>query len=291
MLRNRLPREVRRGFTLIELLVVIAIIAVLVGLTSAAVLRVLFKGPEIQAQSEIQQLAAAISAFKQEFNVKTMPSRIVLREDMNSYNPSDALEADSRAYLGMMFGRRLGTPINWSGRPDFTPATANRRYELRGEHCLVFFLGGLQDQTNKAVRGFSTSPTNPMDPTGTRRGPFFEFKSNRLQPDASANNFFVYLDAFNPPQTVGRKAYVYLSDYSTNLYSKYGGTDSVQGVNPYRSTPSQFVNAGSFQIISAGADGIFGNPASWTPALGTSDFNGRDDFANFQRGRLANKQE
>jgi len=290
MLRNRLPREVRRGFTLIELLVVIAIIAVLVGLTSAAVLRVLFKGPEIQTQSEIQQLAAAISAFKQEFGVKTMPSRIVLREDMN-YNSADPLEADSRAYLGMMFGRRLGAPINWSGRADFAPANANRVYQLRGEHCLVFFLGGLQDPAVNAVRGFSTSPINPMDPSGTRRGPFFDFKTNRLQRDSSANGFFVYLDAFNPPITAGRKPYVYFSDYSTNVYIKYGGPDTFRPVAPYQLSPNKFVNPGGFQIISAGADGLFGNPASWNPTTGTSDSNGRDDFANFSRRRLGAPQE
>ena len=290
MLRNRFPRKVRLAFTLIELLVVIAIIAVLIGLTSAAVLRVLVKGPEIQAQSEIQQLAAAISAFKQEFNVKTMPSRILLREDLSAYNPNDPLEADSRAFLGMMFGRRLGSPINWSGRTDFATTPQNRRFLLRGEQCLVFFLGGLQDRTSGGVLGFSSSPTDPMAPGGTRRGPFFDFKTTRLQADPS-NGFFVYLDAFNPPQAVGRKAYVYLSDSSTNLYSKYGSTDSSQGVNPYRSSASQFVNPGSFQIITAGADGLFGNPSSWTPNQGSSDFNGRDDFANFQRGRLANKQE
>ncbi|MFQ3652429.1 MAG: type II secretion system protein, partial [Gemmataceae bacterium] len=280
MLCNRLPREVRRGFTLIELLVVIAIIAVLVGLTSAAVLRVLFKGPEIQAQSEIQQLAAAISAFKQEFNVKTMPSRIVLREDMNSYINNDKLEEDSRAFLGMMFGRRLQNQIDWNNDGTIQTGPAGR-YELTGEQCLVFFLGGAKNTTPPGVRGFSSSPTNPMQPGGTRRGPFYDFKSNRLRP--AANGFFVYLDPFDPPQGVGRKAYVYLSDYSTNVYSKYGSSDSAQTVQPnnqpvqpYKLSPSQFVNPGSFQIISAGADGRFGDSTMWTPTQGSSDPQGRD---------------
>jgi len=299
MLRNRLPREVRRGFTLIELLVVIAIIAVLVGLTSAAVFRVLVKGPEIQAQSEIQQLAAAISAFKQEFNVKTMPSRIVLYEDMLMYNSDNStLAQDSRAYLGMMFGRRIGKTgvpatedkIDWNNDGTIQAGAAGR-YELTGEQCLVFFLGGAQNATSPlGVQGFSTSPTNPMQAGGTRRGPFFDFKSNRLRP--GANGFFVYVDPF--PARNGRQSqpYVYLSDYSTNQYR----ADSTL-VAPYRTNgpTGDFLNKGSFQIICAGADHVFGNPNTYTATGGQSfinpnppphDGDGRDDFANFSRGRL-----
>jgi prepilin-type N-terminal cleavage/methylation domain-containing protein len=295
MLRNRLPREVRVAFTLIELLVVIAIIAVLVGLTSAAVLRVLVKGPEIQAQSEIQQLAMAVSAFKQEFNVKTMPSRIVLFEDMSLYNSAVPLEAESRAYLGMMFGRRLQGQIDWNNDGTIQAGPAGR-YELTGEQCLVFFLGGAKNPTAPAgVQGFSSSPTNPIQAGGTRRGPFFDFKSNRLR--ALPNGFYVYLDAFFPRNDRDHQPYAYLSDYSTNQYRN----DSAL-VTPYRTngTTGDFLNKGSFQIISAGADSVFGNPNTYRSSTGQSfinpnappnDGDGRDDFANFQRSRLANRQE
>jgi hypothetical protein len=274
---------------------VIAIIAVLVGLTSAAVLRVLVKGPEIQAQSEIQQLAMAVSAFKQEFNVKTMPSRIVLFEDMSLYNSAVPLEAESRAYLGMMFGRRLQGQIDWNNDGTIQAGPAGR-YELTGEQCLVFFLGGAKTATTPlGVQGFSTSPTNPMQAGGTRRGPFFDFKSNRLRP--GANGFFVYVDPFAARQGRQSQPYVYLSDYSTNQYR----ADSTL-VAPYRTngTSGDFLNKGSFQIISAGADNVFGNPNTYTAAGGQTfinpnappnDGDGRDDFANFQRSRLANRQE
>ena len=50
----------RRAFTLIELLVVIAIIGILVALLSAAVMRALAKGPQVQNQNDIQQYIIAL---------------------------------------------------------------------------------------------------------------------------------------------------------------------------------------------------------------------------------------
>jgi len=284
MIRNPSRRAVRAGFTLIELLVVIAIIAVLVGLTGAAVLRVLFKGPEIASQSDINQMSAAISTFKQEFGVKYMPSRIILHENMANYNPADPVEAESRAFLSMMFGRRLGATIDWNGN-GIIDAGAAGRHDLRGEQCLVFFLGGAKTISPNSCQGFSASPSNPMAAGGTRRGPFFNFNSVRLVP---LNGFFYYTDAFSK-----NRAYAYFSDYSTNQYRP--GDTYIPGMGPYRVTGSDplsaFLNQGGFQIISAGADGLFGNPASYATQTGTNDLNGRDDFANFSRGRLAAPQE
>ena len=63
----------RVGFTLIELLVVISIIAVLIGLTLAAVMQVLGIGPRADTTSRITAISNAIGTFKSEKGVTFIP--------------------------------------------------------------------------------------------------------------------------------------------------------------------------------------------------------------------------
>lgn len=300
----------RVGFTLIELLVVIAIIAVLVGLMIPAVMKVTGLGPQATAKHEINQLSAAIAAFQQEFGVKTMPSKFVLHENLNAYNLSDPLHARSRQFLSQMFGRRLGGStgiVNWRQRTPAPTPTNAQSYTLSGEQCLVFFLGGIQDTTSgqPGCLGFSTNPADPSVLGGTRRGPFYEFKSPRLIPDSSLkfspvtpaiprNGFLVYLDAFRV--ATRERPYVYLCDYSTNdyqadTYEVVGTSSPTTFLTAYRSAPTRYINQGGFQILCAGPDGYFGNPAGYNPSTGNLDLVGRDDLSNFQRNRLGAPQD
>src|SRR5438128_1061938 len=68
----------RAGFTLVELLVVITIIAILMSLTTAAVVKVIGKRDELNARNDISQLGVGIQAFKTEFGVSYIPSRLYL---------------------------------------------------------------------------------------------------------------------------------------------------------------------------------------------------------------------
>jgi prepilin-type N-terminal cleavage/methylation domain-containing protein len=314
-------RRGRAGFTLIELLVVIAIIAVLVAMLLPAAMKVLGRGPETMAKSDINGLGQGIAAFKSGFdNIPYLPSRIVLWEDMTQYNAATATaeEKESRAYLGRVFGRRLGarpTPntnwIDWNNDgiaqiPSAANPTAGK-YILTGEQCLVFFLGGVQTTSGgNACLGFSGDPTNPMDTTGSRRGPFYDFQANRLVRgssfNTSATDFFVYIDAFTVRGTPaaatveGPKPYAYFADRGQNNYATDGShslfTTATFALKPYRVAPAsaaaRFVNPGGFQIITAGADGKFGNSDLWNAKNGYSglDRNGDDDFSNFSAYRL-----
>jgi hypothetical protein len=114
-------------------------------------------------------------------------------------------------------------------------------FELEGEQCLVFFLGGIPqpnpDGITFTATGFSTNPSNPAQPGGERNPPFFEFRSDRLihwtppgQPDGfvgTAPGFPSYLDGY------GKTPYAYFSSYRTSESQSNGYNRYVNYSNPY----------------------------------------------------------
>jgi general secretion pathway protein G len=328
----------RPGFTLIELLVVIAIIAILVGLISAAVLKFLVRGPQTVTRTEIGQLESAIALFHKEFGLgkEYMPSRLVLCENFGDYFaspgvPKSLIHGESLAFLKRMFPKLWRTAaaqlvvVDWNNN-----GAVDGEVILEGDQCLVFFLGGIPtapilpgQPIAFGCSGFSYLGSNPATPGGTsRKGPYFEFKSNKLVQihgaDNSVNRYFSYVDGYGNSSAPTKGVYAYFSSYrSPNGYNRYNallnaptsdcallgalqGAGSPNGIWPYaeflgNTIPTcRFLNSSSFQIISAGADGLFGpgtdfsskNPMAWTPS-GASNIApvGADDQANFH-GRL-----
>jgi general secretion pathway protein G len=295
------PNAARTAFTLIELLVVIAIIAVLVSLTAAAVMRVVVKGPETQNATEIRELESAVATAKRDFGTEYIPSQVRLSE-INYYpqaNVPGSLDNLTVTFLKRAFGKHCcydfqyplpnGVFIDWNGngQQDVTPDAnggPDGGFVLEGEQCLVFFLGGIPTNANgtPGVVGFSTNPQNPAAAGGTRKGPFYDFKSNRLKPGPNGNGYFVFMDAW------GKQPYAYFTSYNSEGYGAYNPGDcaslklpSLNPLVPYKEPNGKWVNPGSCQIISAGRDGAFGDPALWAPASGSTDANGRDDQSNF----------
>lgn len=290
-------RSGRRGFTLVELLIVIAIISVLISLISAAVWRSLVTANRVRNRSEVAQLTAAMETFKSRFGFYP-PSRIHLAEVLSAYPQAaiqGSLDYDSVQTLLRMFPKAgttwSGTGINWGGRKPNDPPVNTI---LEGDQCLVFFLGGIPDNFSGAPNstGFST---NPLDPSyhilhgGDTTPPFFEFDSSRLvraaglvtPPGQGAprdQRFFSYLDTYR------LRPYAYFSSgNSRNDYNRYFkafknsdcrsllvdpnsailGTvwpyaEAVAKLNNQVPTRPTYIKPDSFQIISAGADGLFG---------------------------------
>jgi prepilin-type N-terminal cleavage/methylation domain-containing protein len=295
MIQKPFKRVPRPAFTLVELLVVMSIIAILVSLFVGAAIQVLKKVDETRNRNDITQLAEAEVNFQTKFNVDYMPSRIRLL-DSGSYDisqntttgqPNNPLDYDSYNYIKRLWPR-LQFPVDWNQNGVFTDDVI-----LEGDQCLVFFLGGINGQ------GFSSNELAPTSPSGSRVGPFFEFKTNRLVDPGRATSpgYRVYIDAY------GKLPFAYLSSYKTrNGYNRYYSATTPQsdcaslGVYPYcdraftdangNLVPGvQYYNPETFQIISAGYDKKFGPGGAWAPGAAIS-VNERDDMANFYENVL-----
>jgi prepilin-type N-terminal cleavage/methylation domain-containing protein len=294
------PIRARAAFTLIELLVVIAIIAILVALTSAAVMRVLVQGPRVQARSDLSQLDTALAAFKAKFG-QYPPSRIKLCSNISMYG-STQLDLDSIAFLKQVMFPQLGTTwasggVNWQGNVG-TDGTI-----LTGDQCLVFFLGGIPVNNGGAfgTLGFATG-NNPTAFTsgGSVIGRFFEFPSNKLV--QGPNGWLQFKDPWGIP-------YAYFSSYSWKNPNQYnrpqnmsyaapgglsgtGGSDcpTLPGTpSPYFLTlnpAAQFYNPNTGQIISAGPNQVFGPGGQWASQTAAPGGPGADDLCNFYSNAL-----
>jgi prepilin-type N-terminal cleavage/methylation domain-containing protein len=132
--------------------------------------------------------------------------------------------------------------------------------------ALCFWLGGPNGD------GFSTDPTNPFGNGGNRIGPFIRFAPNRVKTKDGVSQYF-------PPQILGGAPYVY---FRAGVKG-YQGNCGYPPARPYRdSGTGQWINADSFQILSAGQDGVYGS-GNHFPAGADYDKYNLDDIANFSR--------
>lgn len=288
------PRARRRGgFTLIELLMTIAIIAVLIALLFPAISSIKAKVRITEVRQEISQLESAIADFKFKFGSEP-PSSITFYErwdDGSGGGPGWLTDSVNRAKIRRLwpkFDFNLTRDINGNGVYTDT-------YTLKGDQCLVFFLGGgyINGGTDSAqFIGFSGDPTNPFkvgaSASTTRIGPFFEFDMDRVLDTSSLPyssplaTFPVYLDPI-PGQT---KPYLYATSYDGRGYYDTGAAsdvstaasdsnlgDTVAEFRIYRTDTKDAATdpdppawkPNGFQIISPGPDNEYGTGGPYKP--------------------------
>jgi general secretion pathway protein G len=297
------PRR-RAGFTLIELMVVIAIIVILVALLVTGVWYAIARSKSVGTSSEISQVANSVGAFKAKYGVYP-PSRIRLCSNYALYttkptpaaNGGPQLDSDSIQFINRMWPN-IGnfTNINWAGNGSAVDEI------LEGDQCLVFFLGGIPNPAGTSPQifndfsGFSVNPQDPCPFSAAnqnvgRVGPFFTFSNDRLYL-RNGTNFPSFKDYHN----LGNAAQPYLYFSAYNRKNGYAPSYAmpVLGVSPYYSTVGNYFNPDSFQIISAGGNGLFGPGGQWTPATAEGVYKagspGADDQANFYQPLLGVSQ-
>ena len=292
----------RAGFTLIELLIVMAIIAVLAALLLAGISAVRWRGYDAKEVNDIKQLEIALNAFKADKKIYP-PSRIVLYPKYDDYvqfpkygKPSicgeiqldaDSLQAINRIWPNIGGGNLTDAfynGINWARVDNPAPPGFPKYVILEADQCLVFFLGGLYspdptDATKYTCIGFSPAAKNPImdvfDPNtklALDRKRYFDFPAGRLDTTKSKNSanpgylFPSFIDNY------GQMPYVYFApglpgSSTPNAYNVLKHQVTFDGgatfVSPYYKTVTSFWNPTTFQIISAGRDGLFGNVGQW----------------------------
>jgi prepilin-type N-terminal cleavage/methylation domain-containing protein len=245
-LRDGLPaaHSAPRGFTLTELLVVIGIMAVLAALVTPAVLRARSSARNAAIKAEIDMLHMAIMNYKNEYG-SFPPCNDIGIPNVNG---------PAGKHLRRLFPRC----------PDVaTQFAAVGNVVINPSNAIVVWLSG-----------YTSDPTNPWAPPAARKR-LYDFDQSRVLnnayfPSGRPNSAYMYIDNtyyFNP---------------TTNLIPTY----SVAGVGIYfahrvplpiapalfNNTLQPAFNPDSFQILSAGADQIFGND---------------DDMSNFWKGTRA----
>ena len=246
----------KAGFTLVEILVVVVIITILAGLLTAAVFRGVVAAERTRIIVEVQNLKQGVEAFKLEYDY-----------------PPDCSDIDvTNAFLQTQFRYRDTVndilDRNGNGTDDLTEGI------ISPDEALVLFLSG-----------FSNDPALPLTGGGERRV-FFDFDQTRLT-DRDGDDYFEYIDQS------GENCPYYYFDSRTYLVTVAGYVP--QGVQipgrcaPYRSdlVDQVFAEDNSFQIISAGLDGNYGNPA----ANSLRSFPSGDEYAPEDRDNITSFSE
>ena len=107
-------QPVRAGFTLVELMVVVAIIAILVALTTAAVMKYLAKIPEITTRNEITQMSTALETFHARYKVYP-PSALYLSNDPANYGKTSANAPFAFRQRSLQYIKSIWNRIDWGG--------------------------------------------------------------------------------------------------------------------------------------------------------------------------------
>lgn len=320
MLRRHSRIDKRSAFTLIELMIVILIIAVLVSLLASGIAKIMDKIPEVRTRTEITALAEGLQGFMNDYQLDQPPPSVLY------LNEAAPLSTASGPFLQKVFGKNLGS-TDWNGDGAIAPANITWTLEgeqclvfYLGGIPNTAVVNAALASGNPAITqcmGFSSNNMKPSygsmvgETMGRRKGPYYQFVSGTIMPPAATpviqagrlfpgvlwnknlSGFYIYMDPWqvkNPPaggvsHPLGTP-YAFFSTMGIN--NGYTLTcPNLAPLGPYAITAG-YTYSNTFQILSAGKDGVFGGGV-WIPSNGATG-NGADDQANFSSTILGKGQ-
>lgn len=252
-----------RGFTLVEMLVVIAIIGVLAAILVPTLYRVVIKARQTRIAQEMSELHKAMEAYKQKFG--DYPP------DFTTFTAADLTPNLNANHLVVRHLRKAFPRHAENLVAAFKDPTGTNFNKPDPAEALVFWLAQLWDD-----------PRKPLTGSGQRIS-LFPFDEKRLV-DPDGDGLFAYL----PPD--GKDTpYVYFDSRvytdkkpisSTNSdpiasLCRYEDASGTRLLHPYTTkrnnapvsatNPLTMANPTTFQIISAGLDGDYGDVTAVDP--------------------------
>ncbi|MDB4614426.1 prepilin-type N-terminal cleavage/methylation domain-containing protein [bacterium] len=298
----------RAGFSLVELLMVILIIAALMALILPAVNSVRRTARNAAVKAEINRLETAVAAFQTRYG-EVPPSFLVIPARASASTVADwspvVFQKSRRAI------RKIWPQFDFDSNGGLPVAATQNPTVLSGAECLVLCLAGVPN-TSGVLDGFSKNPAVPFSPIGENRdGPFYEFGPGRFS-DVDNDGFAEYLDEL-PGQ---RTPLLYVSSRGSgyapqapgapDAFDVFNNNDLSNWTDGFASGDKNLGGAyhqdaaakvawkkESFQIISPGEDGLYGDAnASATNFAGNGFYQAdgsmprgeADNISNFSSG-------